>query len=306
MTSPGVGVPVPPTPRARGIWVIPLLLFLAVLLAAGLAFNLANLDTGGEQMPGPASSRTTSQSPLGLIDSQSAAILLIVTLAALAGTFLLALFLRSKGRASKRAVRPATWADVFATLIAFAVFTSILLVWPRIVSEVRTPVAPGNLTGNATSNLTFVPSAGGIPLGVFLAGAVLASIVAMALFLRVGLNLRRGPPVGPLQQRRTGAAQAVLAAISELQLGGDVRAVILACYERFCYFLGARGIGEQDALTPRELEDLAVARLAVSQDSAESLTSLFEEARYSEHQLGGEDRDRAVRSLERIRADLEV
>src|SRR3989442_8961673 len=32
----------------RPTWAIPVLLFLAVLLVAGLAFNLANLDTGGE------------------------------------------------------------------------------------------------------------------------------------------------------------------------------------------------------------------------------------------------------------------
>ena len=60
-----------------------------------------------------------------------------------------------------------------------------------------------------------------------------------------------------------------------------------------------------DQLTPRELEDLAVRRLDVTADSAETLTSLFEEARYSEHALGEPDRDRAVRSLETIRADLE-
>src|SRR2546427_2298016 len=37
----------------RPTWAIPVLLFLAVLLVAGLAFNLANLDTGGESFPGP-------------------------------------------------------------------------------------------------------------------------------------------------------------------------------------------------------------------------------------------------------------
>jgi hypothetical protein len=67
-----------------------------------------------------------------------------------------------------------------------------------------------------------------------------------------------------------------------------------------------RGIEEQQALTPRELEGLAIRSLAVSEDSADSLTSLFEEARYSEHALGDPDRERAVQSLERIRADLGV
>src|SRR3989454_10428559 len=37
----------------RPTWAIPVLLFLAGLLVAGLAFNLSNLDTGGESFPGP-------------------------------------------------------------------------------------------------------------------------------------------------------------------------------------------------------------------------------------------------------------
>lgn len=297
---------VPPTPRGRAVWVIPLLLFLALLLAAALAFNLANLNTGGEQIPGPGTPGATSQNPYGLIDPQTASLLFLLTVVALVGTFVLVLFLRRRGGGYKRVVRPTTWADMVATLVAFAVFMSVLFLWPQLVHAVTRPTPPGNIPGNGTSNLTYVPTAGGIPLGVFLAGAILASIVAMALFLRVGLNLHKARPVGPLRERRWGAVQAVQAAISELQLGGDVRTVILACYERFCYFLGARGIGDQETLTPRELEGLAVSHLAVSQESAESLTSLFEEARYSEHVLGEADRERAVHSLERIRADLEV
>src|SRR2546422_5248934 len=42
----------------RPTWAIPVLLFLAVLLVAGLAFNLANLDTGGESFPGPSTGGT--------------------------------------------------------------------------------------------------------------------------------------------------------------------------------------------------------------------------------------------------------
>src|SRR2546422_6851060 len=42
----------------RPTWAIPVLLFLAVLLVAGLAFNLANLDTGGGSFPGPSTGGT--------------------------------------------------------------------------------------------------------------------------------------------------------------------------------------------------------------------------------------------------------
>src|SRR3989442_2753701 len=51
----------------RPTWAIPVLLFLAVLLVAGLAFNLANLDTGGESFPGP-STGGTQPTAVGSVD----------------------------------------------------------------------------------------------------------------------------------------------------------------------------------------------------------------------------------------------
>ena len=306
MTSSDVGVRVPPTPRGRAAWPIPLLLVLAMLLAGGLAFNLAHLDTGGEQMPAPSNTGTTNANPWGLFDAQTAQVLFGGALILLLGVGVVILLLRKRGTPVKRVLRPMTWTDILVMIVSLALLMALLVLWPQLLARMGHGPGGGNTTATGASNVTLVPSAGGIPLGVFLAAAVLASMVALALFLRVGLNLGRGRPSPSFQRRRLAAAQAVTAAITDLQLGGDVRAVILACYARFCYFLGARGIAEQEALTPRELEGLAVRGLAVSEDSAESLTSLFEEARYSEHVLGEPDRDRAVRSLERIRADLGV
>lgn len=306
MTSSDVGVRMPPPVRGRIAWVIPLLLFVAMLLAAGLAFNLAHLNTGGEQMPGPDTSGTTTANPWGLFDPNVAQVLFGLALGGLIVALIVLLFLRRRGVRARRVLRPTTWADIVAMIFGFVMLMALLLLWPQIASRVGRTGPPGNVTGNGGSNVTLVPAAGGIPLGIFLAAAVFVAIVALAVFLRVGLNLGRQGPAGPLQHRRLAAVQAVEAAISELQLGGDVRTVVLACYARFCYFLGVRGFPRQEALTPRELEGLAVTNLAVSHDSAESLTSLFEEARYSEHALGEADRDRAVRSLERIRADLGV
>src|SRR5438046_2027622 len=94
-------------------------------------------------------------------------------------------------------------------------------------------------------------------------------------------------------------------AIQAIAGGGEVRAVILACFQRFCTLLGSRGITKQDPLTPRELERLAVDRLRFSREDSATLTSLFEEARYSEHPLGDLDRARAIDSLGKIRVALE-
>ncbi len=306
MTSSAVGRSVPTASRGRAVWVIPLLLFLAILLVAGLAFNLAHLDTGGDQLPISPGSGSPTANPQGLLDTNVSAFLLVATFVAFGVSALVLFLLRRKGTPAKRVLRPASWADVVATLIAFVIFASLIYLWPRIVGPFNRQNGTANGTAGGAGSVGPIPSVSGIPLGVFLAGAVFASILAIALFFHVGANLRRMGPAISLGKGRQIAARAVQEAIAELQIGADVRTAILACYQRFCLFLGARGIGSQEPLTPRELEDLAIRQLRVSPDSAEILTSLFEEARYSEHALGDGDRDRAVRSLERIRADLEA
>src|SRR5437899_1186069 len=54
--------------RGKAEWAVPLLLFLAILLVAALAFNVANLDTGGEAIPGGGASGGTEPNAFGVFD----------------------------------------------------------------------------------------------------------------------------------------------------------------------------------------------------------------------------------------------
>ncbi len=286
---------------------VPLLLCAAILLIAALAFNLAYLDTGGEALPATPGTGSPNPGATGILSPDTAATLLLVGFAALFAVGLVFfLMARRKGVPVRRVMRPASWLDMVAMLIAFAVFGVIVVFWPRIVTAVSQPTQSTGGKANASANASAVPTVAGIPLGYFLIIALVVAVVAIAVTFRLGAELMR--PAPPMRRRgsRREAAQAVRAAIEELQLGGDVREAILACYARFCTLLGAKGLRAQEALTPREIEDLAIRKLSVSPESSDALTSLFEEARYSEHPLGDADRDRAVTSLERIRSDLEV
>lgn len=306
MSSPRVRRGVARDARGRIAWGVPLLLCAAILLIAALAFNLAYLDTGGERLPPSPGGGSANPGASGILDTKTAStIFLVGFFAVLVGLLVLFFLRRQQGVPVKRVLRPSTWMDVVATLIAFSVFGLLMVFWPRLVNAVRPPNPTNGTATNASGNLTLAPAVGGIPLGFFLIAAVVGSVIAIALFFRVGASLMHAAP-NPRRTSRREAAQAVQAALEQLALGGDVRDTILACYARFCALLGAKGILEQGALTPRELEDLAVHQLSVSRDSSDALTGLFEEARYSEHTLGDADRDRAVRSLERIRADLEA
>lgn len=292
--------------RGRTTWAIPVLLCAAMLLVAALAFNLAYLDTGGEQLPPSPGSGSPNPGAIGILDSQTAStILLVGFIAAACASVILYLFRRNQRAPVKRVLRPSSWKDVVAMLVAFLVFGALLVLWPRIVDRALPAGQGGSAGSNATGNATLIPAVSGIPLGYFLVGALVASVLVIVFFFRAGAVLtRHAIPVQGAPRRE--AVRAVQAAIEQLQLGGDVREVILACYTRFCELLGARGIGDQAALTPREIEDLAVHRLDVSPESSDALTGLFEEARYSEHDLRDADRERAVQSLERIRSDLEA
>lgn len=290
--------------RGRTEWAVPLLLFLAIVLVAALAFNVANLDTGGEAIPGGAASGGTSPSALGVFDPFLGDLLLVV-FASFVVAMLVYAILRRQVR-QKAPTKPFSWWQVISSAIGLILVMALLLAWPRMVQAFRvgqTAPTTGD-TGGAGS--TGWPVAAGAPLGVFLGLTVLATIVILVALLRRGAGVVEidAEPSADDPGARHAAVDAVQVAIEELEVGGDVRAVILACFRRFCALLGARGITAQGALTPRELEDLAVGRLHVSREASETLISLFEEARYSEHPLGEADRHRAIESLEGIRVAL--
>ncbi len=291
--------------RGRPAWAVPVLLFLAVLIVAALAFNLANLETGEESAPTAGGTAPGSVFPF---DPMVVDILLVAFVGAFIATAIYMILTNRVRR--KQLVKKRSWWDVLSSILAVVMVLVLLFAWPRLVHTLQ----PTNNTADTTTtttesgNVTAWPASVGAPLGLFLAVSVLVTILALTYLLRRPGSAYEGDrddePGGPDVRRK--ATAAVQTAIQELELGGDVRQVILACFERFCRLLGARGITEQVALTPRELERLAIVRLRVSPDASDTLTSLFEEARYSEHALGEADRVRAIDSLAGIRAALEA
>ena len=290
--------------RGKAEWAVPLLLFLAILLVAALAFNVANLDTGGEAIPGGGASGGTEPNAFGVFDPLVGDLFLVVFVSFVVAILVHA-FLRRRVR-QKAPTKPFSWWQVVSSAIGLILIIALLLAWPRMLQTLRVgQTAPTTGDAGASSGSGW-PVAAGAPLGLFLGLTVLVTIVILVVLLRRGagvVEIEAEPP-GDDPAARHAAADAVQDAIEGLEVGGDVRSVILACFRRFCALLGARGITAQGALTPRELEGLAVERLHVSRVASETLTSLFEEARYSEHPLGEADRHRAIESLAGIRAAL--
>lgn len=291
--------------RGRRAWVVPLLLVLAVVIVAALAFNLANLEPAGSAVPRvPTSEERPSEAGVAIPDPIAIVLLQILATVVLVGIIVL-LFQRRKD--SKRPRTPFSRRSILGSVVGIAVLIALLLVWPRAMPFPEEGQQPSNVTADAPAGLRLT-FASGWPVELFLIGSVLGSLLWVLYRFRRGTGpLAVGSePGGEFPELQQAASEVVQETIRDLEFGGDVRTTILACFQRFCHLLGSRGITKQVALTPRELEGLAVRKLAVSREASETLTSLFEEARYSEHALGDGDRHRAIESLGRIQASLEA
>jgi hypothetical protein len=80
---------------------------------------------------------------------------------------------------------------------------------------------------------------------------------------------------------------------------GDLRETILRAYYEMCRLIPFAV--DHGALTPREFAELSVRDLGWPEKAVRGLTEVFEVARYSQHDLGDEDRAKALRCLAEIK-----
>jgi hypothetical protein len=169
----------------------------------------------------------------------------------------------------------------------------------------------GNTTTNGTSNPLFGNGGSITFLGIHLPiwsifpiVAVVAIVVAVVGVPRVREYLRdrqmerlRGTP-------EVGAAwNALERAADDLAGGSDPREVILRLYAHLLQRVEPLA-GNVDPSTPDEIRSAHLVRLGIRPETAEALTRLFEEARYSTHPLGADRADRAARAIRDAERDL--
>lgn len=99
---------------------------------------------------------------------------------------------------------------------------------------------------------------------------------------------------------------AVNAALAEMDLGTDPRAAIMACWAHFERASEAVGIERESSDTPADLVRKLLERHALDGDSLYRLSEAYLRARYSPHQVGEADRDRARDALIALQAQLGV
>jgi len=85
---------------------------------------------------------------------------------------------------------------------------------------------------------------------------------------------------------------------------GSPRNAIVACWVSLEDTVAAAGVRPHPAETPAELTARVLSTYAVARNAIDELAALYREARFSEHELGEAQRDRAVAALGRLHDDL--
>ena len=159
------------------------------------------------------------------------------------------------------------------------------------------------VTANSTSPLQDIF---GGSLFSYVGGLVISITIALILALvtlSVLLTMRSFRPVGSDEEQQRTFAESIAQEIPKIRNSEDPRSAILDTYRKMCIFLSGRGAEDRKWWTAREFETRISERFGVRRKTLAELTSLFEEAKYSLHELGEPERERAVSLLEEIRKE---
>jgi uncharacterized membrane protein len=93
-------------------------------------------------------------------------------------------------------------------------------------------------------------------------------------------------------------------AAKDLRLTDDYRVTILNCYREMCRVLSLHGFRTELYETASEFSRSIADKLGLGGESVRGLTLLFEEARYSDHQINDVKRAEALNQLESLERSL--
>ena len=140
----------------------------------------------------------------------------------------------------------------------------------------------------------------------FLALLVVGGVILVESF-RVSLKETRDLRIQELQTNQERGLQAVHEAIKLVEdSASDPRSRIIACYQHLVSTVSRLGVPVSPNLTARELDRAVRSTFALKGPATTDLTQLFEEARYSLHEITDSDADKAHGYLDSVAEELTV
>ncbi|MFH0815960.1 MAG: DUF4129 domain-containing protein [Methanobacteriota archaeon] len=276
----------------------------AAFLAGNLVYNVENLDWGDEQDPPEGYSQPVEGQSVSNSNSIANSLRYVF-----AGTIILLMcgaIVMSAGKAAKdpKGFLKSMGAYLLAGGLIIGLF-GIMAMSANPHGSVGS-VIPfiGSQTSQGTGSTGDEPGAP-TPLASILVVVALAFFVLMAVAAFIFLGKARRPISlgGDKDDKKREVAAALGRARDELAVGGDYRIAVLRCYRDMVKLLSGKGVKDRDSMTAREFEALASAELELGDELGE-LTALFEEARYSQHDVAETQRERAARAFDMVRTTL--
>jgi hypothetical protein len=126
---------------------------------------------------------------------------------------------------------------------------------------------------------------------------IIIVLVAIAVFFTARWLKRR--------MRIRGMKRIIKRAADQLVAGNEYTAVIFKSYQKLGAHLRKYGYLRRDSETFREFEEAVKQALPIDRVSMNEFLKLLEEARYSHHKIGEDQRNDAIKNLRNIEASLE-
>ena len=280
-----------PSTFRRLLWTAPLLV--ALLAVVGLATHR------GGSSSGESSERTPSNGFL----SYAISTYLVV---ALAMTVLVVLFvvtqrkeLQLPARSGTRDLRSLILLVVVAALIAL--IASLKHIHPRshpptLTSPAHVDATPAQKAGRHARDTP--------PIGFKWAPAVALAALVAAGFAVALIARKRRPGFRKPVSLAEEVGQVLDLALDDLRSERDPRRAIIAAYARMERLLGAHGFPRRPAEAPFEYLSRVLAEVQASPVPVFDLTTLFERAKFSHHDIGPELKDEAIDALVSVRDEL--
>jgi Domain of unknown function (DUF4129) len=138
------------------------------------------------------------------------------------------------------------------------------------------------------------------PLALALGGLVLLS--GVWVMVRRSRARESAEAVGLKEE----LAAAIGSTIDDLRNEGDARRAVIAAYASMERILASHGLARHGSEAPYEYLARVLDILDVRESAVRSLTELFEYAKFSDHEIDGTMKERAIESLVAIKEDLQV
>lgn len=137
--------------------------------------------------------------------------------------------------------------------------------------------------------------------------AVAAVVVATVAVIVWSRTRPQPPPRGAEDEPALARdlALSIEGAIGDLEAEPDARRAVIAAYARMEGVLARNGLRRRPSETPLEYLRHVLDGLTTRGDAVARLTRLFEEAKFSRHEIGPPEKRAAIAALHEIRADLQ-